>query len=146
MKPSRRSEGNSGKLSPPQPGAPPDEPRARFREFQFVRQEPGLQRRWFEATDIELVVWYDQAGARTGFQLIYWPGDGERALTWRDCQGFNHSRVDSGSCSPFSNLTPILQPDGAVPWALVEELFRRRAASLEADLRDHILARLQARS
>ena len=146
MKPSRRSAANAEQPSGPQPGAPPDESRTRFREFKSVRQEPGLQRRWFEASDIELVVWYDQAGARTGFQLIYWPGDGERALTWRDRHGFNHSRVDSGSCSPFSNLTPILQPDGAVPWPLVEELFRRRAASLEADLRDHILARLQARS
>ncbi len=123
-----------------------EQPRITFRENKQVRQEPGSMRRWFEAPDIELVVWYDRAAIQTGFQLIYWLPDGERALTWRKGSGFNHFRVDAGDDSPFKNLSPILHADGAVPWPHLEELFRQRAGSLEADLRDHILSRLQAQS
>jgi hypothetical protein len=117
-----------------------------LREFKDVRQVPGSRRRWFEAPDLELVVWYDHAGIQTGFQLIYWPNDGERALTWRNGAGFYHSRVDTGDDSPFKNQTPILQADGVVPWPHLEELFRQRAESLDAELRLHILERLHARS
>lgn len=122
-----------------------EQPRITFRENKDVRQEPGGKRRWFEAPDIELVVWYDSAVPQTEFQLIYWLPDGERALTWRNGGGFNNCRVDPGDESPFRNETPILQPDGVVPWPYLEVLFRQRAESLEPDLRQHILGRLQAR-
>lgn len=116
-----------------------------FREFKHVRQEPGLRRRWFEAREADLVIWYDPAGAETGFQLIYASPGGDRALTWRRGLGFTHSRVDSGEDSPLKNLTPILLADGAIPWGQVEDLFKRNSASLEPDLRNLVSARLQAR-
>ena len=116
-----------------------------FREFKAVRQEPRGRRRLFEAPEIDLFVWLDEAGVQTGFQLIYRLKDGERALTWRKGSGFSHSRIDSGSAGPFSKQTPILQPDGVIPWSHVEDLFRRYASSLDPDLRDLILARLAAR-
>ncbi len=119
-----------------------EQPRITFRENKDVRQEPGRKRRWFDAPDIELVVWYDSAVPQTEFQMIYRLPDGERALTWRNRGGFNHCRVDQGDESPFKNKTPILYPDGAVPWSYLEELFRQRAESLEPDLRQHILGRL----
>jgi hypothetical protein len=117
-----------------------------FREFKNVRQEPGLRRRWFDSPDLELVVWYDSAGTQTGFQLIYWLRDGERALTWRTGAGFKHCRIDAGDDSPLKNMSPVLYADGVVPWPHVEQLFHRCAESLDPDLREHIVSRLQARS
>jgi hypothetical protein len=122
-----------------------EQPRITFREHTDVRQEPGRKRRWFNAPDIELVVWNDSAVPQAEFQLIYWLPDGERALTWRNRGGFNNCRVDPGDESPFKNESPILHPDGVVPWPYLEGLFRQRAESLDPDLRQHILGRLQAR-
>ena len=116
-----------------------------FREFKAVRQEPGGRRRWFEAAEMEFVIWLDAAGAWTGFQLIYQQGDGERALTWRRGVGFSHSRIDAGESEALKNLSPILVPDGVVPWARIEELFRRHADSLEDDVREFVLSRLTER-
>ena len=120
-------------------------PRTLLREFKNVRQEPGSRRRWFDATDLELIVWYDSAGTQTGFQLIYWLPDGERALTWRNSAGFKNCRVDTGDASPLKNMSPVLQADGVVPWSYLEELFRQRAESLEPSLCEHVQTRLQAR-
>ena len=110
-----------------------------------MRQEPGNLRRWFESPMIELVVWYDGTGYETGFQLIYRPPRGEGALTWRRCSGFSHHRVDSGDHDPFKNMTPVLLPDGVVPWLQIEDLFRQNAASLDPDLRELVSARLTER-
>lgn len=115
-------------------------PTTKFREFKWVRQEPRGRRRWFESPEIELVVWFDDAGTRTGFQLHY----GTSALTWRPDQGFTHSRVDSGD-RLGNKMTPLLIPDGDVPWDRIEQLFQSNASTLEADLREFIQGRLTAR-
>ena len=115
-----------------------------FREFKHVRQEPGGQRRWFEAPEIEFVVWLDQVGGQTGFQLIYQLSGKECALTWRRGLGFNHSRVDSGDIL-FSKQTPLLIADGAVPWGGIEDLCQKHASSLEVEFRELVLGRLAER-
>lgn len=115
-----------------------------FREFKAVRQEPRGHRRWFEASDIELVVWHDDHGRHAGFQLLYQQEHEERALTWLPATGFAHSRVDSGD-ELTKKQSPILIPDGAVPWEFIVDRFQRHAGSLEPDLRDFVLTRLRAR-
>jgi hypothetical protein len=117
-----------------------ESPTTAFREFKWVRQEPHGRRRWFESPEIELVVWFDDSGVRTGFQLHY----GTSALTWRHEKGFTHSRVDSGD-SLGNKLTPLLIPDADVPWEQIEQLFQRNAGTLEAELREFILGHLAAR-
>ena len=107
-----------------------------------VRQEPGHRRRWFEHDGLELIVWLDAQAAVEGFQLCR---DGH-ALTWRRGSGFAHARIDEGDDGPLKNLTPILIPNGAVPWAEVTEEFRSCSDSLEAGLRQLVLGRLAARS
>jgi hypothetical protein len=42
-------------------------------------------------------------------------------------------------------MTPILVPDGAVPWSQIVSLFGERAAGLEPGLRELVTARLAAR-
>jgi hypothetical protein len=123
---------------------PSNAPPRQFKEFKSVRQEPHGYRRWFEGADLELVVWHDETGARTGFQLLYPVADGERALTWHPAKGFAHSRVDSGD-HLLRKETPILIADGMVPWQQVEDLFQQNAASLDPDLREFVLGRLKDR-
>jgi hypothetical protein len=119
-----------------------------FKEFHHVRQEPVTgHRRWFDddVLPLELIVWYDAAGAVEGFQLCYDLGAGEHALTWRPAGGFSHSLVDTGSTGPFSNRSPVLVADGVVPWSDLSERFAGSSATLEPGLRELIGARLHAR-
>ncbi len=117
-------------------------------EFKQVKQEAGGdRRRWFEDEAMELIVWYRGSDAVEGFQLCYPAPDAqERALTWRDGRGFSHARVDAGDTRPDKNLTPVLIPDGAVPWAVLETQFAARSTELEPALREFVLTRLKARA
>jgi len=118
-----------------------------LKEYQNVRQEPGRRRRWFEGEELELIVWETPVGGVEGFQLCYVARDGGgRALTWRPGAGFAHTRVDEGDASPLKNETPVLMPDGAVPWTELTALFSKAGAALETPLRELVLARLAARN
>ena len=117
-----------------------------FNEIKNVRQEPGAgKRRWFESDGLDLVIWQDETGKLSGFQICYDLGRGEHALTWRPGGGFAHSAVDSGDHTPFKNETPILTADGAVPWAEVMKRFDERSAGLDEALRQQVGAALTAR-
>jgi hypothetical protein len=115
-------------------------------EIKGVKQErvPG-RRRWFESDGLELVVWLAPDDEIDGFQLCYALGRGEHALTWRVDGGFVHSAVDAGDASPLKNETPILQPDGEVPWSELGRVFGERSAELEPQLRHFIAAKLESR-
>ena len=119
-----------------------------FAENHGVMQERGAttRRRWFEDEAMELIVWYRENHAE-GFQLCYRGEDRrERALTWREGQGFSHARIDPGDSRPDKNLTPILVRDGAVPWDWVQAEFGQRAEKLEPAVRDLVLAALANRT
>ncbi|MDB6170383.1 MAG: hypothetical protein JWM88_3247 [Verrucomicrobia bacterium] len=112
-----------------------------FQEHRSVRQEPGQQRRWFEGDGLDLIVWLDDKNEVAGFQLCR----DAHALTWRRGRGFAHGRIDEGDSTPLKNETPIIVPNGRVPWAELTKLFESHSGSLEPPLRDLILARLTAR-
>ena len=111
-------------------------------ENRTVKQERAGRRRWFEDDELELIVWYQAAGEMEGFQICYGPPDDGWALTWRPGVGLAHSRVDAGEATPFKNETPVLEPDGKIPWREVTALFRDHSARLEAPLRDFVLGKL----
>ena len=120
-----------------------------LKEISNVRQEPTRgRRRWFDddVLPLELIVWYDTAGEVEGWQICYDLGSGEHALTWRPASGFAHNAVDTGSTGPFGNLTPILVPDGRVPWADLAQRFGDCAVSLEPALRELVTTQLNARN
>jgi hypothetical protein len=120
-----------------------------LKEIRNVRQEPNAgHRRWFDddVLPLELIVWYDAGDAIEGFQLCYNLGTGERALTWRPGVGFAHNGIDSGSEGPFSNRTPVLIPDGAVPWEELTQRFTGSSGTLEPALRELVGTHLKARS
>ena len=118
-----------------------------LKEIRNVRQERrGGRRRWFESEGFELVVWLDGAGACEGFQMCYDLGRGECALTWRPGSGFAHHQVDQGDDHEGGGKkSPILVPDGVVPWPEITRLFSERGAGLEPELRERVGARLAAR-
>lgn len=117
-----------------------------FREIKNVRQEPGDgKRRWFEAEGIELVVWLSPGDEIAGFQLVYDSAGGERALTWRPLAGFAHSVVDTGDRSPLKNETPVLMPDGEVPWEELARRFGQHSGSLDAEVRRLVQDQLERR-
>ena len=118
-----------------------------LKEFKRVRQEGGGQRRrWFEDDGMELVLWHDAVGAVTGFQILYGHGDGEHALTWRSESGFAHNRVDQGDTRAHMKLSPILVPDGVVPWTLLRDEFATRSGGLDDPLRALVLGKLNGRT
>ena len=112
-------------------------------EIKNVKQERGAgRRRWFESDGFDLVVWLDRADRITGFQICYDLGHGEHALTWRAGTGFAHSTIDTGDDSPFVNRTPVLEPDGNVPWSEIAHVFDDRSQSLDPVLRQLVHDRL----
>ena len=103
-------------------------------------------RRWFSSHDLELTLWFDQTNALSGFQLCYHRDGEQRALTWKKPGGFDHSLVDEGDDSPLSNQTPILEPDGAIPWGEIATRFEAQDSRLDPPLRKFVRDRLSARS
>lgn len=97
------------------------------------------RRRWFQGSGLELIVWLDAVGQPEGFQICYLGfGQREHALTWRKQGGFAHNRVDTGDTRPDKNLTPILVPDGAVPWERLRSEFAESSDGLEPALREFV--------
>ena len=112
-----------------------------------MRQERGPgRRRWFESDGFEVVVWFHRDGHVTGFQFCYDLGEGEHALTWREGRGFAHSTIDTGDETPLANRTPVLVPDGEIPWNKIEHVFDERSKTLEPALRRFIHDRLVERA
>lgn len=116
-----------------------------LQEFKRVKQEPGVRgwRRWYQGSGLELIVWLDMEGQPEGFQICYKGfAQQEHALTWRRQSGFVHNRVDTGDTRPDKNLTPILVPDGAVPWEQLRRDFSDESVEVDPALRQFVAARL----
>lgn len=113
-----------------------------------MKQERSGRRRWFEAEDVELIVWLERGHPNdvTGFQLCYNIGTSDYALTWRKGAGFAHNAVDTGDATPLRNETPILVPDGRVPWSEVIRRFTKNSDSLEPWLRQLVSDKLTERA
>jgi hypothetical protein len=107
-----------------------------LQEYTKVAQSRGVpgRRRWFSDDDMDLIVWYSEAGAATGFQLCYDREGRERAFTWDADSGMTHAGVDGGESTPLRNDTPILVPAGTPPTRRVLERFVESARELEPEI------------
>jgi len=114
-----------------------------LKEVRSTKRDDGRFRRWFSDEYFDLIVWYEAAKDHVvGFQLCYDKEGMERAFSWSLDKGISHSRIDSGEASPFKNMSPILVPDGAIPF---EELLRQlevRARDLDKDIVELIKKKL----
>jgi hypothetical protein len=101
--------------------------------------------RWFADDDMELFVWFVD-GRPAGFQLCY---DRltplERAITWREREGYHHDYVAAGDDSPVRNRTPTMQArpsdfDGDP----VARAFEEASAAVDVAVRTFVLEKLRA--
>lgn len=118
-----------------------------MREIVKVRQVPGeARRRWFSSSVLDLIVWLDDQGMPTGFQLCYDKGGRERALTWSQQHGFSHMAVDDGEQS-FGigyKATPILVPCGAADIMMVRAIFKENARQLPTDIMEFVQLKINS--
>jgi len=103
---------------------------------------PDPSRKWFSDEYCDLIVWYDAQQKITGFQLCYDVRNNEHALTWQEGKGFDHHRIDSGETQPQMNMTPILIPDGAVPYQKLLHQFKERASGLDPEIFELVIRTL----
>jgi hypothetical protein len=102
-------------------------------EIPRVRQHSDADhRRWFVDDRMELTAWQDAHGDVVAFQLSYRIGGSERVLSWRRCGGLTHDAVDDGELPVGRHKqSPILVPDGAVPWQRLRSAFAERASAID---------------
>jgi hypothetical protein len=114
-------------------------------EIDNPRQVPGEpRRRWFYSHEMELIVWVDEAGAPTGFQLCYDKPVRERVLTWGERTGFEHAAVDEDEASGKHKGAPVLVPAPPEDVAALRERFARVASTLPEDVARFVSAKLGA--
>lgn len=110
-----------------------------LKEILKCNQSPGAgYRRWFADGYMELIVWYHDDDSVEGFQLCYPNNRRQFAFTWKENGNWRHNEIQSGSRGPFFKMSPILQPDGEVPIALVKEMFGERGSELEAPIKEMV--------
>jgi hypothetical protein len=116
-----------------------------LKEVPEVRQEnePGY-RRWFEDECFDLIVWYDERSAITGFQLCYNKGKNEHAFTWRQDRGLSHNRVDVGEDKWGRSRTPILIADGVFPEKAVLSNFRAASVQLDVEVARLVIEKIDS--
>ena len=113
-----------------------------FHEIKNVMQKLGddKSRRWFEDVYFDLIVWYNHDNTIYGFQLCYDRFGHEHAITWKNDHPFSHDIVDG---TPEHSLkTPILLPDGKVPFDNVINKFIKSSKSLEKEISELVLSKL----
>ncbi|MEW5725288.1 MAG: hypothetical protein AB1896_19395 [Thermodesulfobacteriota bacterium] len=116
-----------------------------LKEVAHVRQIEGeSRRRWFNDEYFDLVVWLDDRGEISGFQLAYGRGRGERALTWRRGRGYRHDGVDDGEPGPWTRkMSPILVADGEFPRDEIAEAFERESARMDPEVAEFVRRKLR---
>ena len=111
-------------------------------EMKNLKAETGAERRWFADEYFDLFVWSDHNGW-SAFELCYDKAGDERALVWRQGQGFSRVRIDQGEDNPSKNNTPIWTKDsGALRLNDIIERFELAAGGLEPALYDFVRVKL----
>jgi hypothetical protein len=108
-----------------------------LREINRIQQPPGEpRRRWFDSPEMDLMVWYDDCGQLTGFQLSYDKPVSEHSLSWRRDRGYEHLAVDDGESGAGMNYkeTPILIPDGYFDPNRLHRMFLSSSETMPAAL------------
>jgi hypothetical protein len=115
-----------------------------FREVPNAQQKPDEpSRRWFFASDQDLLVWFGEDGDPLAFQLSYGKYLNEHAIRWKSGQGFIHHRVDDGEESPTRKKSPMLVPNGPFQAPSVLKSFVEQSGEIPREIVEFIAARLK---
>jgi hypothetical protein len=114
-------------------------------EFVDVRQIPDDKaRRWWLDDYFDLIVWFEEDGHPSGFQLCYDKKGYERALTWNEGNGYLHTGVDDGdSFGGGWKMSPILVADGSFGKQEVMARFDEASGSLDEGLRSLVMGKIR---
>ena len=106
-----------------------------LKEFETLRQEPRSYRRLFLSQGYELYVWYqdDSRKELTGFQIVYFEGDDQKAFTWQPSVGAYSMTVDGWDSNRF-NKTPILVEDGTANFPFLLSEMERELEGVEGEI------------
>ena len=120
-----------------------------LRELENVSQHEGEpRRRWFNSRAMDLVLWMDEEGAPSGFQLSYEvslrePGQ-RKILTWLSGRGFTHDTLDEGEGRPFRyKMSPVAVPDGVFNQEEVLDRFLAESEGIDNHVREFVAQRLR---
>ena len=89
-------------------------------------------RRWFVDEDLELILWYDETKALSGFQICYDKLAGNRSVTWKKRIGED------------GKTKSVLVSDGPFNKPRLCALMEQSMGNLDAKLRTFILERLRS--
>jgi hypothetical protein len=121
-----------------------------LKEYNKVSQEKSAQgkRRWFNSKNLDLIVWYKSDDKSIlGFQLCFNLDQDEYAFTWKEEQGADLSKVDSGeSFGPYKNLSPTLTEGEKTPYEKFIKIFKENSENLEEEISSLVLEKLQAQN
>ena len=89
---------------------------------------------------MELIVWYnDERTNINGFQLCYHREQVEKAITWRQDEGYSHTTCNDGEGQTGRyKMSPILIPNGPFNNQSVLELFQVNSKNLDQDMIEFI--------
>ncbi len=113
-------------------------------EILSVRRIAGEPlRRWFTSNEVDLIVWFDDAGCALGFELSYDKGRGEHAIAWREGQGYTHWAVDDGEKRPGKPKgSPLLIADGPFDARRLHRTLSALREGLPPEVADYVLSLL----
>jgi len=115
------------------PGSPMMHTLTEISNVRQISDEP--RRRWFRSDDLDLIVWCDESGAPTSFQLCYNKPRSEHALTWTPELGFLHTAVDDGEdVGVRYKEAPILVADGHSDANRLGDRFAAASAQLPREI------------
>jgi hypothetical protein len=113
-------------------------------EIRDLRQIPGeAKRRWFCSEQMDLIVWFDDAGQICGFELCYDKHQGEHAIVWGKDSGFRHMAVDDGEAKPGKyKASPILRANGYFDVSRIHATLQGMADTLPPAIAQPVLQHL----
>lgn len=98
-----------------------------------------LIKRWFNDHEMDLIVWANENGDISKFQLCYDKNYSEHALTWNESTGFRHNKVDDGEGrSGRHKGTPILVSDGIINIEAIASKFIENSTNIDINILNFI--------
>jgi hypothetical protein len=122
------------------------QPAVMLKELARAKQhDEGSQRREFHSADLDLVVWVENDGRCTGFELSYRHGPRERSLRWKTGVGYTHHRVDDGEDRGGRHKgTPLMVPDGVFRRWSVARKFQVESREIDPEVAGFVMRKVIA--
>ena len=115
-----------------------------LREIKDVVQKPGeLRRRWYSSSSMDLFVWINDDNEVVSYQFTYHKPHAEKALTWKEEEGFLHLGVDDGSRPGKHPGSPLLKKNGKFNPAKIVSLLKNKSGELEPSIKDFIVSGIE---